>query len=107
MENAVFALFLMGCGHNLDVCRPQASPVDFYQTEAACHADFEEIARRVQDYPTTVGTCVPLVQTALESDLTFSWFFAANGELVVEPMLGGSADMVAADGTEQIGEQSG
>lgn len=97
MENALFALFMLGCGQNLDVCRVVPAPVELHQTSQSCYAAFEAVARQTTDFPTTVGHCVPIRQSTLETDVVFEWFFAANGTLVVEPVYRADGDTIVAD----------
>lgn len=104
MENAVFALFMMGCGHSLDVCRPIDSPVEFYQSEQKCEAGLGHFQRHVDGFPMAVGTCVAVQEAALESDIMFEWFFAANGSLVVEPIYTAAVRTVVADRTDRLGD---
>ncbi|WP_306117524.1 MULTISPECIES: hypothetical protein [unclassified Roseitalea] len=85
MEQMVFAIFMMGCGHNLDVCRPIDNPEPVFESRASCERELERTARQVTGFPTAIGSCIEVEERRADADLEFDWFFAADGRLIVEP----------------------
>lgn len=85
MEPIVFAMFLMGCGHNLDVCRPVEAPDSRFETRAACEEAITGASRRVDGFPTAVGACVELDPARSAGQPDYLWYFAADGRLIVQP----------------------
>ncbi|WP_375566877.1 hypothetical protein [Oceaniradius stylonematis] len=107
MENAVFALFMMGCGHQLDVCRPVDTHAELFEDRTTCEAGLESAARNVDTHPIAVGKCVAVDPASATADMRFKWFFAANGELVVDPLYGTSNGTVIADRADRLPERQG
>ncbi|MEQ8295969.1 MAG: hypothetical protein RIB53_02500 [Roseitalea porphyridii] len=85
MEPIVFAMFIMGCGHNLDVCRPVDTSTQQFETRAACEEAIPAAARDVTGFPTAIGACVGLSATQASARPDYLWYFAADGRLIVEP----------------------
>lgn len=67
MEQAVFALILMGCSHNLDVCEPVEQSFTAYKTEIACDDAVSRKIRLIDDFPMAIAECRKVDAQILES----------------------------------------
>lgn len=98
MTETLFALFMLGCSHQLDVCRPIGVPLVRYETDAECQMAMDEMMRIDAGFPVTVGKCVQADVASFERDMVFAWHFEADGRLDVNLQpLGDGIDGAAFD----------
>lgn len=90
MNDFIFTLLVLGCSHNLDVCREVKTEPVVFQTMAACESSVEPAARSVENFPMAVVQCLPVEVSAADNLAQADWYFAADGSLQLSIPAGAS-----------------
>lgn len=81
MSDTVFALIILGCSQNLDVCRDTPAGVTVHESRAQCEAHMADATQAAANFPVALGRCITMNATDTAMIDNASWFFAADGSL--------------------------
>ncbi|MGB7433620.1 MAG: hypothetical protein WA921_14235 [Ahrensia sp.] len=84
MNEFIYALLVLGCSHNLDVCREATAQPMIFETSQACEASVQTAYLSVDDFPMAVAQCIPLEASSFNVNSETEWFFAADGSLQLQ-----------------------
>lgn len=81
MNDFIFTLLVLGCSHDLNVCREVAAEPMIFQTEQLCEDHTISASREVDDFPIAITQCIAVNQSQVAEIADAKWYFSADGSL--------------------------
>jgi hypothetical protein len=86
MSDPLFALFLMGCSHDMGVCRAVEEADKTFEARNVCQSELDSELRTTDLFPVIVGKCVEIDSSGSANADQIQWFVDRQGNLAVQTL---------------------